>query len=599
MKVQDIVVAMGFKIDESSIADIKKKISSFKDFAKKSFEIDLSFAKMNELAEEFSQINRQIRSAMAGFGDQREIQEKILKSANDTRMAYADTAGIISGLMQGSGNLFGNVDEAIVFYDAVAKTLKEAGRSNGEIAGFMEMISQSFADGKVNIETLSQLMEMSPEAVEYLNRRLGSTTDQLQKMVTNGKVSLFDLKDAFTMHADEISQKFDGMDHNISNALLNIRNRWGYWLDDINSGTGLTDTLAEYMIRGFDIIVKGLDQVRDLAVKVTEKFGGMENILRVLGIAAGIAIASFKGKEILEFLKSLCGLLNIANLKAAAIVSVILGIALIVDDFINFMQGNNSVIGEMMSKMGLDAEEERDRIIAIWEGLKGILSVLWSAISQIAVSVFNSLEEFWNNWGEKITAVFSAVFQMIGGIFSGCLEIIQGVVDLILGIFSEDWAKAWEGIYEVFAGTWKAIAEFFTGIWEIIYALFGEKINNIVEMVAGFVGMIRKLLEEVGDFFSGIGDYAKGFLEGVVHFFGGEKALPGDGNDPFAMAGFETVQNATMNNTVGGSRNSNVRQDVKINNTFYGTDQKTISGAAIRSAEDTTAQLARGLAFGT
>ncbi len=599
MKVQDIVVAMGFKIDESSIADIKKKISSFKDFAKKSFEIDLSFAKMNELAEEFSQINRQIRSAMAGFGDQREIQEKILKSANDTRMAYADTAGIISGLMQGSGNLFGNVDEAIVFYDAVAKTLKEAGRSNGEIAGFMEMISQSFADGKVNIETLSQLMEMSPEAVEYLNRRLGSTTDQLQKMVTNGKVSLFDLKDAFTMHADEISQKFDGMDHNISNALLNIRNRWGYWLDDINSGTGLTDTLAEYMIRGFDIIVKGLDQVRDLAVKVTEKFGGMENILRVLGIAAGIAIASFKGKEILEFLKSLCGLLNIANLKAAAIVSVILGIALIVDDFINFMQGNNSVIGEMMSKMGLDAEEERDRIIAIWEGLKGILSVLWSAISQIAVSVFNSLEEFWNKWGEKITAVFSAVFQMIGGIFSGCLEIIQGVVDLILGIFSEDWAKAWEGIYEVFAGTWKAIAEFFTGIWEIIYALFGEKINNIVEMVAGFVGMIRKLLEEVGDFFSGIGDYAKGFLEGVVHFFGGEKALPGDGNDPFAMAGFETVQNATMNNTVGGSRNSNVRQDVKINNTFYGTDQKTISGAAIRSAEDTTAQLARGLAFGT
>ena len=152
--------------------------------------------------------------------------------------------------------------------------------------------------------------------------------------------------------------------------------------------------------------------------------------------------------------------------------------------------------------------------------------MLWSAISQIAVSVFNSLEEFWNKWGEKITAVFSAVFQMIGGIFSGCLEIIQGVVDLILGIFSEDWAKAWEGIYEVFAGTWKAIAEFFTGIWEIIYVLFGEKINNIVEMVAGFVGMIRKLLEEVGDFFSGIGDYAKGFLEGVVHFFGGEKALP-------------------------------------------------------------------------
>lgn len=72
----------------------------------------------------------------------------------------------------------------------------------------MEAINKSFAKGVVDSETMSQLLEQSPEAVALLNKRLGTTSDQLEDMVTDGKISLADLKGAFVDNAAEIEAAF-------------------------------------------------------------------------------------------------------------------------------------------------------------------------------------------------------------------------------------------------------------------------------------------------------------------------------------------------------------------------------------------------------
>lgn len=626
MTLRQIFVALGFKMDESSMNEVEGKINSIKGFATKALGaigIGFSLVQMNAMAEEFNGINDQIRNATSGLGDQKAIQDKIMKAANDTKMSYADTAKVVGNLVQENKELFGTVDEAIAFNDAVTKTFKAAGKSNEEISGLMEAINKSFAKGKVDTETLNQLMERSPGAVAYLNEQLGSTTGQLEQMVTEGKISLTDLRDAFVNHADDINQKFDNLDYSISDGLLNIRNRWGYWLDDLNSSIGLTNTIAKYMTRTFDVIMKGLNKARDIAVKVVDKFGGIENVLKFIGIAAGIAIAAFKGKEILRFLKSFTGLLNVANLKIMAIIAVIILIALVVEDFINFMQGNNSVIGDALKKMGYDVDEVRDRIIsawnkvkgflmqvwlaisqvagavvaklkefwenngeeiserlqAVWNGLKTILKAVWDAISSVAITVFEALSAFWDKWGDKIMAAFSAIFDAVGGIFKGFIQIIQGIIDFIVGVFTGDWEKAWNGISEIFTGIWDAVVSFLKGIWDAIYALFGEQIDAIVEKITGFVKKIKEIFGAIKEFFGGIGD-------AIGDFFSGDNTA--------------TVKNTTVANaTGGGNKTNNVNQDVKIENTFYGTDQETMAKSAGRAADDTTAQLAKGLAYGT
>lgn len=181
-------------------------------------------------------------------------------------------------------------------------------------------------------------------------------------------------------------------------------------------------------------------------------------------------------------------------------------------------------------------------------------------------------------------AAFSAIFSAVGEIFMAFLQIIQGVIDFIVGVFTGDWEKAWQGIKEIFTGIWDAVVAFLTGIWDAIYALFGDKIDAIVEKVTGFVKKIKEMLQGIKEFFGGIGDGIGDFVSDVGDFFGGGAA----------------VTNTTVANTSGtGNRTSNVSQDVRIENTFYGTDQKTMSQAATKAAEDTTDQLAKGLKYGT
>lgn len=632
MTLRDIAIAMGFKIDESSMKEVEGRIEGIKGFAMKALGaigIGFSLTQMNTLAEEFNSINDQIKNATAGLGEQKDIQQKIMQSANDTKMSYADTAKTVGALVQENKELFSSVDEAIAFNDALTKTFKAAGKSNEEIASLMEAVNKSFAKGKVDTETLNQLMERSPEAVRYLNDQLGSTTDQLEQMAADGKISLADLKGAFISHTDEIDAAFNGLDYSISDGLLYIRNKWGYWLDDINASTGLTKTLAKHMTRAFDTVMKGLDRVRDIAVKVTEKFGGMENVLRFLGIAAATAIAAFKGKKILSFLKTFAGLLNVANLKAMAIIAVILAIALIVEDFINFMQGNDSVIGDTLGKMGYDVDEVRDRIITAWNKVKGFLLQVWLSISQAAkaitdklkefwekngeeimarltsiwnslrtalqavwnmlseaaITIFTALQVFWDQWGVQIMAAFSAIFSAVGEIFMAFLQVIQGVIDFVVGVFTGDWEKAWQGIQEIFTGIWKAVTAFFKGIWDVIYALFGEKIDAIVEKVTGFVQKIKDMLANVKGFFGGMADSVGDFVSDVGNY----------------VAEVPAIQSTTVANAggTGGNKTNNVTQNVNIENTFNGTDQKTMSTAATKSASDTTDQLANGLKYGT
>lgn len=632
MTLRDIAIAMGFKIDESSMKEVEGRIEGIKGFAMKALGaigIGFSLTQMNALAEEFNGINDQIKNATAGLGEQKDIQQKIMQSANDTKMSYADTAKTVGALVQENKELFSSVDEAIAFNDALTKTFKAAGKSNEEIASLMEAVNKSFAKGKVDTETLNQLMERSPEAVRYLNEQLGSTTDQLEQMATDGKISLADLKGAFISHTDEIDAAFNGLDYSISDGLLYIRNKWGYWLDDINASTGLTKTLAKHMTRAFDTAMKGLDRVRDIAVKVTEKFGGMENVLRFLGIAAATAIAAFKGKKILSFLKTFAGLLNVANLKAMAIIAVILAIALIVEDFINFMQGNDSVIGDTLGKMGYDVDEVRDRIITGWNKVKGFLLQVWLSISQAAkaitdklkefwekngeeiverltsiwnslvdalkllwnllsgaaIMIFTALQDFWDKWGAQITAIFSDNLSAVGKIFMALLQVIQGIIDVIVGVFTQDWEKAWQGVKEIFTGIWDAVMVFVQEIWDVIYGLFGEKIDAIVEKVTGFVQKIKDMLANVKGFFGGMADSVGDFVSDVGNY----------------VAEVPAIQSTTIANAggTGGNKTNNVTQNVNIENTFNGTDQKTMSTAATKSASDTTDQLANGLKYGT
>lgn len=546
MTLRELLIGLGFKIDESSEKKAEQGIQGLKDKATQllgAIGIGFSLANLNQISEEFRTTNDQIAQATKLLGDQDEIQQKILDSANRTRASYADTARMVSNLVQENSELFGTVDEAIAFNDAATMLFRTAGKTNEQIAGLMEAINKSFAKGVVDSETISQLLEQSPEFIALLNKRLGTTTDQLEQMVADGKISLADLKGAVMDNADEIAAAFDGTSYKISDALLNIRNQFGLWVADMDETLGISEAIGTTMVRAFNVVMDVLRQVQVRFEWLAEKVGGTENLFRIIGTVAASAFGVMALPKLLTFLTTLQKIdkaLLSARLKMVAIIAVITVIVLLIQDFIAFMSGDNSLIGSLFDKAGIGAENARQTILnawttvkeflltmwgvikqaaqtifgalsewweengaavmesfsRIWEGIKTLCETLWNALSSAAQTIFGALQRFWDTWGDTIISVFSTIWNTLIALIQPFLDAIAAVIDFLANVFTGNWQGAWTAIKDFAASIWQMITTIITGALDIIASIWSTAVgilsgifqniwNAIVEKVTG------------------------------------------------------------------------------------------------------------------
>ena len=546
MTLRELLIGLGFKIDESSEKKAEQGIQGLKDKATQllgAIGIGFSLANLNELSEEFRTTNDQIAQATRLLGDQDEIQQKILDSANRTRATYADTARMVSNLVQENSDLFGTVDEAIAFNDAATMLFRTAGKTNEQIAGLMEAINKSFAKGVVDSETISQLLEQSPEFIALLNERLGTTSDQLEQMVADGKISLADLKGAVVDNADEIAAAFDGTSYKISDAMLNIRNQFGLWVADMDETLGISEAIGTTMVRSFNVVMDVLRQVQVRFEWLAEKVGGTENLFRIIGTVAASAFGVIALPKLLTFLTTLQKIdkaLLAARLKMLAIIAVVTVIVLLIQDFIAFMSGDNSLIGSLFDKAGIGAENARQTILnawttvkeflltmwgvikqaaqtifgalsdwweengaavmesfsRIWEGIKTLCETLWNALSSAAQTIFGALQRFWDTWGDTIISVFSTIWNTLIELIQPFLDAIAAVIDFLANVFTGNWQGAWTAIKDFAASIWQMITTIITGALDIIASIWSTAVgilsgifqniwNAIVEKVTG------------------------------------------------------------------------------------------------------------------
>ena len=568
MTIRDIGILLGYDIDENSEQAAENSIKSLKSMATKmlgAIGIGFSLAQLNALSEEFGRGNTQIRTATAGLEEQSEVQQKILASANATRTSYADAANVISKLMSENSELFGSVDEAVKFNDAATMLFKTAGKTNDQIAGLMEAINKSFAKGRVDSETISQLLEQSPEAVVLLNKRLGSTTDQLEQLATDGKITLADLKGVFVDNADTIAQSFGDVRYNVTDALTNIRNQWGLWVADMDESLGVSQALGTTMVKAFST---GMDVLRKLQTRIewlAEKLGGTEKLFKLIGLIAGAAFGVMALPRLLAFLdglrkmdRAMAGM----KLKILAIVAVIVVLALLVEDFFAFMRGDSSLIGSLFDKAGIGADNARQAILnawgaikdfllkawelirnaamtifgalsewwaengeavkesflKIWEAIKALCVALWNALSTAAKSIFKALKAFWDTWGSTIISVFGIIWNTLISLIQPFLDYIAGIINFLSSVFTGDWEGAWNAIKDIAAAIWQMITTIVSGAWDVICAIW----SKLAEI---FGGIFQAAWDIITEKVSGIKDaIVNGFTTAIDWI----KGLPGE-----------------------------------------------------------------------
>lgn len=77
------------------------------------------------------------------------------------------------------------------------------------------------------------------------------------------------------------------------------------------------------------------------------------------------------------------------------------------------------------------------------------------------------IQQVFEKWVAAMKPIFDGFITMVKGIW----EVLVGIKDFIVGVFTGDWSQAWEGIKQIFTGAWTAIGGFMTMMWEWIKAV--------------------------------------------------------------------------------------------------------------------------------
>ena len=237
---------------------------------------------------------------------------------------------------------------------------------------------------------------------------------------------------------------------------------------------------------------KGLMLLRDGIQRFSafaEKIGGAERILRILGITAAALFGVMNFGKIISGLTAVVKLLTSAKAAMLVAAAAALVLALIVEDFIAFMQGKDSLIGNILAKTGVDCDALRERIRNAWGAIRKVFDTAASAIRNTVGGLFSAIRQFWEQNGESITqGVSSAVTSTVGK----------------LEQFSKWLSENWGMVVKVAGAIAKLVGVF------LVTKGATEKVVGTIKKVNDAVGAAKKFLGPATEAFKGAGGGIKG-----------------------------------------------------------------------------------------
>lgn len=578
MTIRDIAVAFGFEVDRNSERQAENSIRGVKNLATKllgAIGIGFSIAGISALAEAAAEADALKSQFTQVFGDMEDDAAGRLKAiADDTGVAvnrmkgsftqiaaFSKTTGLDQAQsLEVADRAMKTVADSAAFYDRSIEAVTESMRSflkgnfeNDAALGLSctettrnaaanALYGKSFKDLSEAEKqfTLLQMVEDANKASGAIGQA-ARESDTWTNQLGNLKQSITDLKVAagsgFLKPAVEALKWLNGLVQKCTAAVQEMTGENGVLTRSFGMLHALVKRLQPAMDRMGQALSKGMSKGRETVKKVVDKLGGLENVLKIAGVAAAAFIAVLAVSKVVAFMKSAGGLagivsklskaFSIANLKVMAIIAAVTLIALVIEDFVNFMMGNDSVIGTMFDKAGIGADNAREAILGVFDSLKGAwdaaleaLSAVWDALREAGEAVFNALatvigtvfgwiEAFWSSWGGRVLSWFGVLWNSFIGILNGFLGVITGIANFITAVFTGNWQGAWEAVKQIFANVWDIMTNILAAAWDTVKMLFDIGL-------AAVNAVWTSLWTGISSFFQGIWNGILSFLDGIV-----------------------------------------------------------------------------------
>ena len=476
MTIRDIGILFGYKIDESSERKVEGSIKSLKSMASKALGaigITLSVAG--------------VKSAIDSFV---EVASSVEEMQNKFDVVFGETSDEVNQWAQDYSDAIGRNKDDIKAYLADQQNLlvgfgmtREAGAQLSEQMTTLALDLASFGnlDETASVNNMTKAVMGESEAAKSLGAVLNDST-RAQAMVTLGLSGTYDKLDQLAKmqvnYQAILSQSSDAIGdcQRSLESYESTKKRYIAKLKEIKTIIGQFFLPTYQKVLSFG--ARGLTMVRDWLQKLTlfvDKLGGSQRVIAVVAGALAAMFAVMNAQKIAAVVSGFMKLARALNLgagKALLFFGIFLMLALAVDDFIAFMRGDNSLLGTMLERAGVDCDKLRENIIGTWNKIKEAIGYIADGIRNVVVPIFEGIR---SAIGVAFDAIQEKVNQVAPGIAQFFKELSSGKID----------KKKWTDIGE-------SIGRIAVGVVAVIAAVKG--ISAIISIILTVISVVKTVI---------------------------------------------------------------------------------------------------------
>lgn len=341
------------------------------------------------------------------------------------------------------------INVATADVDAFAGSMAELGGTREAAQADMEAMAKSFGFAGNSMEkilrTADKVQGMKFDKAKATLSALGVSDDKTVELMMKGRKELERMMG--------VQKEYSG----ITKESIEQSVKFNKSMQSFKQSSGLLKNSFLEMV--IPILATGLEWVSKFVSFCKEN----KTLITGFFIAIGIALATYYVPPMLAAAAATLA----ATWPIIAIIAVIAllaaAFALVYDDIMNFIDGNDSMIGRILDKY----PALKTVILALWDAFKVLfdfIKAVVKVVADIVVDAYNTMNKALNDfigwltgsikgvmaWGKDFGKVFSTVSDTVVGIFKWLWEQIKSYLDWIgkgLDKIKEGWAtlKGWFG----------------------------------------------------------------------------------------------------------------------------------------------------------
>lgn len=591
MTIRDISVAFGFDIDRASQQQAENSIKGIKNMATKllgKIAVVFSVAKLTSFAKDCVEAASNVEEMENKFGV---VFGNMADSVDKWAEKFADSVGRNKNTIK---TYLADQQNLLVGF---GMTREEGSKLSEQMTTLaLDIASFSNQDEDVAVNAMTKAVMGESEAAKTLGAVLNDTTraetmaalgmsgtydslSQLEKMQVNYNAILRQSPDAvgdcvrsmgsYESSTRQLKAAQEEFKEFIGGQLLPVMSVFVQWVTKgVKAATKFAKAILldadgnNRILRSFDRIhavvkrlqpaterftssmTNGITKATDTIKNIINRFGGMENAIKLLEIIAGAFIVAMNwskivggAKAFLSLIQGIGKLFSFANLKILGIVAIIVILALIVEDFINFLMGNDSLIGTIFDKAGIGADNARQVIFNAFTKVKEFLLNVWDLLKTAAGMWIDTVKGFFERHGEQIRKNFERVWGIISTLLNGIWTFITQLAATLFGGTEDEINGSQESTKDKILAIWQAILDALSTIWDALFEVASAIFNavaTIIETVFKWIqafwnswgseilAWFKVVWDSLGGIINGFLDIIKGIADFISSVFTGD-----------------------------------------------------------------------------